>query len=139
MTITTTENKTLMENLLTIISRREAWKKEGIDIDKLESIYRDELSQIQKQMHTQADGKIILISSMDDQHLMNTVKLILNRHKWDYKQIPRVYLNEMKQRTWMVEKLIAYTPIMEQSTIQNYGYDDDDEEPIYVEDPRGFL
>jgi len=81
MTITTTENKTLMENLLMIISRREAWKKEGIDIDKLESIYRDELSQIQKQMHTQADGKIILISSMDDQHLMNTVKLILNRHK----------------------------------------------------------
>lgn len=81
MTITTTENKTLMENLLTIISRREAWKKEGRDIDKLESIYRDELSQIQKQMHTQADGKIILISSMDDEHLMNTVKLILNRHK----------------------------------------------------------
>lgn len=130
MTITTTENKTLMENLLMIISRREAWKKEGIDIDKLESIYRDELSQIQKQMHTQADGKIILISSMDDQHLMNTVKLILNRHKWDYKQIPRVYLNEMKQRTWMVEKLIEYTPVIEQSTIQSY-YDDSDDTDIY--------
>lgn len=126
MTITTTENKTLMENLLTIISRREAWKKEGRDIDKLESIYRDELSQIQKQMHTQADGKIILISSMDDEHLMNTVKLILRRHKWDFKQISKVYLNEMKQRTWMIEKLIAYTPVIEQSTIQSYDYDDDD-------------
>ncbi len=137
MTITTTENKTLMENLLMIISRREAWKKEGRDIDKLESIYRDELSQIQKQMHTGADGKIILISSMDDQHLMNTVKLILNRHKWDFKQIPKVYLNEMKQRTWMVEKLIAYTPVIEQSTIQNYGYDDDDDEDNY-DDQYGF-
>lgn len=113
MNLPTVTDPTILDSLFSIIKRRQDWVKEWKAIDKLEAIYQDELKEISKQLHTTATGETILIQNMEDDHLINTIKLILRRHHWDFKQIPKVYLNEAKRRPWILDKIIDYTPVIE--------------------------
>lgn len=106
--------KAILDQLFAIIQRREAWKKEGKAIDKLESIYEGELASISKQLHRTADGTILIIQNMTDDHLRNTVKMILRKYRGDFKQIPKQYLTEVKNRPGMLEELIDYEVVIEQ-------------------------
>ena len=131
MTLTTITDKSLLDQLFAIIKRRQDWGKEWQAIEKLEAIYADELKAIGSQLHTTADGSMILIQNMTDEHLTNTIKLILRRHKGNFKQIPKVYLNEAKRRPWMLDDLIKYEPVIE---IEERPFDlfDDDEAPFWL-------
>ncbi len=59
MTPITTPNATptiiqkdnILDTVLTIIRRKEAWEKEGRAIKRLEAIYQNEISEASKQLH----------------------------------------------------------------------------------------
>jgi len=113
MTLTTTQDQTLLDTLMTLIKRKQAHDKEWRDLDKLYSIYRKELREMEWLMHKTADGTIVIVSNMDDDHLFNTIKLILNRNHWDFSSIPDKYLQEAKRRPWMLDRILTINSVIE--------------------------
>jgi len=115
MTIVTTDpDKNILDTLFLLIQRKADHQKEGRAIEKLEDIYDSELQSIKSQLHTTSTGDIMLIKNMTDDHLLNTAKWMLRYHKWNYKSIPKPYMDEVKTRPGMLNQLIDYEPVIVQ-------------------------
>ncbi len=113
MTLTTITDPTLLDTLMNLIKRKQAHDREWRDLEKLYSIYKKELREMEWLMHKTADGTIIIVSNMDDDHLFNTIRLILNRNHWDFDSIPDKYISEAKRRTWMLDRILAINSVIE--------------------------
>lgn len=113
MTLTTTDSdQSILDKLFLLIQRESAHQKEWRAIEKLKAIYDTELQAIKNQLHTTSTGEIMLIKNMLDDHLLNTAKMILRYHKWNYKSIPKAYMDEIKSRPGMLDQLIDYEPVI---------------------------
>jgi hypothetical protein len=112
MTLTTISTSTL-DTIFNIIRRKEAWKKEGEAIKKLEAIYQSEISKAKDALHRTRTGELMTVQSMDDDHLFNTIKMYMSTHHDNIQQIPRKYLEEAKVRPGMLEKVIAIETVIE--------------------------
>lgn len=109
---TTTTEQSILDKLFLLIQRKSAHQKEWRAIERLEAIYDTELKSIKAQLHTTSTGEIMLIKNMTDEHLMNTAKWMLRYHKWNYKSIPKAYMDEIKSRPGMLDQLIDYEPVL---------------------------
>lgn len=112
MTLTTITDQSILDKLFLLIQRKSAHQKEWRAIENLEAIYDTELQAIKKQLHTTATGEIMLIKNMLDDHLLNYAKSQLRYHKWNYKSIPKAYMDEIKARPGMLDQLIDYEPVL---------------------------
>lgn len=111
--VTTSNDQNILDTLLVIIKRKQDHWKEGKAIRKLEAIYQSELKSIQDKMHRTKDWTITLIESMDDDHLLNTIKLFLRQNRWEFSSVPKRYLDEAKKRKGLLEQLLEYEPVIE--------------------------
>jgi len=113
MTLTTLSTSTL-DTIFNIIRRKEAWEKEGKAIRKMESIYAEEIKEASKQLHRTRWGDLMTVQSMNDDHLLATIKLYLRNSHDDFSDIPKKYLDEAKARPGLLEKVIAIETVIEQ-------------------------
>ena len=120
MTDIVNPSQNILDKMFELIKRKEAHSKEWRAIAKLEAIYDTELKSIEKQLHRTSLWDIILISNMENDHLLNTVKWQLRYHKWNYKAIPKQYMDEIKARPGLLEQLIDYEPVIEVSDVDMF-------------------
>ena len=67
-------------------------------------LYEKEIRAISSELHTTRDGTIILISDMENTHLMNLMGLF-KKNRADIDDIPERYLDEIKAR-WLDNELL---------------------------------
>lgn len=54
------------------------------------------------------------VQSMDDDHLINTIKMYLSSSHDNFNSVPKKYLDEAKARPGVLEKIIAIETVIEQ-------------------------
>ncbi len=85
-------------NVKNLITAKGALEKALKEVKMLESIYSDEMREYKNAMHITRAGEIIFIEDMDNEHLLNTVKLFI-RGGMSYKNAGlKKYINEVKKR-----------------------------------------
>ncbi len=113
MTLTTPTTSTL-DTIFNIIRRKEAHIKEWKAIARLEAIYADEIREASKQLHRTRAWDLMTVQSMDDDHLINTIKMYLSSSHDNFKSVPKKYLDEAKARPGVLDKILAIETVIEQ-------------------------
>lgn len=65
--------KEVIEKYLTLIALKEKTNKE---INSLEVIYKTEILEAKKLLHTTKEGQIVYIPNMGNDHLLNTIRIL---------------------------------------------------------------
>ena len=95
------------ENVKNLLLTKVNLQKSLKQIEKFEEIYEDEIQEQSKNMHITRDGTVLFISDMEDEHLLNAIKLYLrNGYNFRTTQVKR-YMTEIKKRN-LVNKIIDY-------------------------------
>ena len=113
MTLVTPQDQNTLDILLNLINRKSAHIREGKAIDKLYAIYKKELKAMEGQMHSTANGTLMLISAMTDDHLFNTIQLFARKNYGDLSNIPDKFMDEAKKRPGMVERISNIESVIE--------------------------
>jgi len=95
-----------LSTVLSIIERKLAHKKEWDAIKRLEAFYENDIKDISKKLH-KVNWSFIVIDTMTDDHLFNTIKQQLVQNRWDFKAINSKYINEAKNRPQVMERVLA--------------------------------
>ena len=107
-----------LSTVLSIIERKLAHKKEWDAIKRLEAFYENDIKEISKKLH-KVNGSFIVIDTMTDDHLFNTIKQQLVQNRGDFKAINSKYINEAKNRPQVMERVLA----IEDNEIVPVAYD----------------
>lgn len=112
----------VQENIKSLLLTKINLKKSLKMIEKFEGIYEDEIAEEAKNMHITRDGDVLFISDMDNDHLVNTVKALLNRG-YDFRNANvKRYMTEVKKRN-LVGDIASFKPLVQEQ-------DEDDEDFI---------
>ena len=104
-------NSTPTSVILDLIKRKEAHIREGKQLERLFKVYREELIATEKELHRTRDGKIMTVQSMEDSHLINTIKTYMTND--DILDVPDKYLKEAKRRG-IVDQVLDITMTLEE-------------------------
>lgn len=130
MEITLTQNN--IQDIKKIISKKEELEKELKKIDNYLRIYKKEIKQMENIMHRTKTGDLMLVSEMENDHLLNTINFMLKRgFRIDDKSIQK-YIDEVKKRN-LVDKVLEMTTETENKLLIETEHDFIDNEDMDFE------
>jgi len=84
----------LTQSVALLLAEERAVKEKLKDIERMKDFYEEEIDSVKHLYHTTRDGKYLLITEMDDNHLINTAVLFYGGSKTRAKK----YTDEIKKR-----------------------------------------
>lgn len=114
----------LEQNVKNLVLFEVELNKQLKSLKKLNAIYGDEIAEQKQNLHVTKGGDVMFISDMKDDHLVNTVRLMLRNGTSFNSRKMKKYINEIKKRG-LVNEIIC------EETVEDT--DEPIDEPDYFE------
>lgn len=119
MEITLTQDN--IQAIRQVMSKKQELEKELEKVNNYVRIYKKEIKQIESVMHRTKTGDLMLVSEMEESHLLNTINFMVKRgFRIDDKQLQK-YIDEVKKRN-LVDKVIEMTELSENKLLESKNF-----------------